>query len=586
MIHDAVRRIRSRLGPLATSVTEGVSTRLLLFLVPTVFLAIVVFLPMVYFVWGSVWSTTPGFGGQFTLDGYRQVVTSAGVRATLANTLVLAVVGTTVAVVVGLLTIVVTLKMAVSDRVRTFVSAVLIVQLLLPTFIQGLAWQFYLGPTGPINRLLMLVPFVTSPVVSPHNIWTIAFIFGTHYAGLVYLLTNGAVSAIPPDVEEVGLISGASEASVFARINLRLVWPTLVISIIIVLVRAVQSFGLPLVLGLPNRVFTLATLLYFELSDYPRDFTFIAALGIIILLLCLWLLLMQQRLSGARERYETITGSGESSGTLRYVERPWLARGFLAFVIFAYVLPFCMVAVGSVQETWVGLRPRFITWSLEGYRTLLVGRNAEVFYSSITNGLALGVGTATLALVLGIAISYLSLKTDWWASRIPDTLSFAPIAIPGIVLASALQWIILTYNDLLGFLYASLLILIVVYTGKFLLYGVRAANASLRSVGTNLEEAGHIAGADTATAVRQIYAPLMGPGLLSGFIIVFIDTTKSLSIPLILAGNEFNIVQTAIWFFIHDAEFNVAAAYTVLLVLALSLVYAVAYRYDVDLTKI
>lgn len=586
MIPDTVRQLRSRLNSRRRSLTEQVSSRLLLFLFPTLFLIVVVFLPMVYFVWGSVWSTTPGFGGQFTLEGYHKVFTSPGVRATLVNTLVLAVVGTAVALVVGLVTIVVTLKMEVSERVQTLVSAIMVVQLLLPTFIQGLAWQFYLGPTGPINRLLMALPLVDAPVVSPNNIWTIAFIFGTHYAGLVYLLTNGAVSAIPPDVEEVGLISGASEVSVFTRIDLRLVWPTLTISVIIVLVRAIQSFGLPLVLGLPNRVFTLATLLYFEMADYPRDFTFIAALGIIILLSCLWLLVLQYRISGSRGRYETITGSGESSGTLRYVDHPWLTKGFLAFVLFAYVLPFCMVVIGSVQRTWVGLRPRFITWSLEGYRTLLIGGNTQIFYSSIANGAALGVGTAVLALILGVSISYLSLKTDWWASRIPDTLSFAPIAIPGIVLASALQWIILSYSDVLGFLYASLLILVVVYTGKFLLYGVRAANASLRSVGTNLEEAGRIAGANTPTAVRQIYAPLMGPGLLSGFIIVFIDTTKSLSIPLILAGNEFNIVQTAIWFFIHDAEFNVAAAYTVLLVLALSVVYAVAYRYDIDLTKI
>lgn len=578
--------VRSTIAYVQRVVTQRVSSRFLLFLIPTVFLSIVVVVPLVYFLWGSLWSTTPGFGGHFTLGGYRHVLTSPAVHGTLGNTFILTVFGTATAIAIGLLTIVVTVKMDIPDNLRALVSAIMVIQLLLPTFIQGLAWQFYLGPKGPINRVLMLLPTIDAPVVSAHSIWAISFIFGTHYAGLVYLLTNSAVKAIPPDMEEVGLISGASEASVFARIDLRLIGPTLMISAIIVLVRGIQSFGLPLVLGLPNRVFTLATLMYFELGEYPRDFTFIAALGFIILIASLWLLVIHQRASGTRERYETIKGGGEESGTLRYVDNSWLAWGFIAFVFFAYVLPFAMVVIGSVQRTWVGLRPQFITWSIEGYRTLLVGGSSHIFYRSIWNGLNLGIATAVLALFLGVIISYLSIKTDWWASRIPDVLSYAPIAIPGIVLASSLQWIILTYSEVLGFLYASLAILVVVYAGKFLIYGVRASNSSLRSVGSNLEEAGRIAGAGRVSIVREIYAPLMGPGLLAGFIIVLIDTTKSLAIPLILAGNEFQIVQTAIWFFISDAQFNVAAAYSVLLLVALSIVYGIAYRYDIDLTSV
>lgn len=586
MISTLVEWAQTTISRGRRAVADRLSTRFLLFLIPTVFLSIVVIIPLVYFVWGSVWSSTPGFGGHFTLEGYRQVFTSEGVRATLVNTLILAVFGTATAVAIGLLTVVVTLKVDIPDWMKAMISAILIIQLLLPTFIQGLAWQFYLGPKGPINRLLMLLPTVTEPLVTAHNIWAISFVFGTHYGGLVYLLTNGAVKAISPDMEEVALISGASERSVFADIDVRLIGPTLLIAVIIVLVRAIQSFGLPLVLGLPNRVFTLATLLYFELGDYPRDFTFIAALGVVILLLCLWLLVLHEQVSGTSERYETIKGAGESRGTLEYFNSRWLPVGFLGFVLFAYVFPFLMVLIGSVQKTWVGLRPQFITWSLEGYRTLLIGGNSHIFYQSIGNGFALGVLTASLALFLGVIISYLRIKTEWWASNIPDVLSYTPIAVPGIVLASALQWIILAYSDVLGFLYASLMILVIVYAGKFLIYGVRASNSSLRSVGSNLEEAGRISGAGTTSVIREIYAPLMGPGLLSGFIIVFIDTTKSLSIPLILAGNEFQIVQTAIWFFIRDAEFNVAAAYTVMLLFGLTVLYSVAHRFDIDLTSV
>jgi iron(III) transport system permease protein len=138
----------------------------------------------------------------------------------------------------------------------------------------------------------------------------------------------------------------------------------------------------------------------------------------------------------------------------------------------------------------------------------------------------------------------------------------------------------------IGFLYGSLTILVVVYAAKFMIYGVRAANASLRSVGSNLGEAGAILGAGRLTVIREIYAPLMGPGLLAGFIIVFIDTTKSLAIPLILGGNQFKIVQNTIWLFITQSELNVAAAYSVMLLGALTTVYLIAYKLGIDITSV
>lgn len=568
------------------AVTSRSFVRLVLFLVPTVFLLAVIGVSLVFFAWGSVWSATPGFGGHFTLEGYRIALTSPVVYDTLQNTLILAVFGTAVAVGIGLLAVIFTLKMAVPRWLAGGVSALMIIQLLLPNFIQALAWQFYLGPQGPINRLLVALPLIDSPVVDPYNIWTIAFIFGTHYAGLVYLLTSGAVKSIPPQLEEIALVSGASQRSIFSEIDLRLVVPSVLIAAVIVFVRGIQSFGVPLVLGLRDSVFTLATLMYFELNEYPRNFTFIAAMGIVILLLSLWLLVIQRRLSGTREQYETLKGAGEDTGTLRFYENRPLAAGFLALLFLVYVMPIAMIVLGSVQRAWVGLRLQFVQWSLEGYRTLLGGSRTDVFVESVTNATLLGVSAALLALALAVIVSYLGLKTDWKGGTFLNFLSYTPLAIPGIVVASALQWMILEYHQMLGFLYASLTILVVVYAAKFLVYGVRAANSSLRSVGSNLGEAGSVLGAGKFTVIREIYAPLMGPGLLAGFVIIFIDTTKSLAIPLILGGNQFKIVQNTIWLFISESQLNIAAAYSVLLLAALSAVYAAAYRLGIDITSV
>lgn len=558
----------------------------ILLLVPTVFLLAVLGFPLFYFLWGSVWTETPGFGGEFTLSGYETILTDPAVRATLLNTTILAVVGTGIALLVGFAGVLYSLKLDVSGRLRKMVSGILVVQFLFPGFVLGLAWEFYLGSQGPINRALVALPGIDAPIVGAHNIWAIAFVFGTHYAGLVYLLTNGAVKSIPREMEEVGLVSGASPSTVVARIDFQLVLPSFLIAGAIVLVRAIQSFDLPLLLGLQNNVYTLQTLLYFEMSDYPRNFTVIASLGVIILALSVWLLLVQRRLSGASERYETIEGAGEDTGTLRFGESRALTVGFPVFVAFAYVGPIAMIVLGSLQKAWVGLRLQFVTWSLEGYRVLLAGPRSDLFYRSVTNAITLGVATALIALVLAVIISYLVLKTDWRASVLPNGLAYAAIAIPGLVIASAIQWIILEYNELFGFLYGSLLVLVIAYAANFLVYAVRATNSSFRAIGSSLEEAARVSGAGPGTTIREIYAPLLKPGLLSGFIIILIGTTKSLSLPLILGGNRVKIVQNTIWFLITDNELNVAAAYTVILAFALTVVFAVAYAFDIEMARL
>ncbi|QCC50667.1 iron ABC transporter permease [Halapricum salinum] len=586
MDNDTLKRFARAFDSLQTYLRSALTSRVGLFLVPFVFLLTLIGIPLAFFFWSSLWTTTPGFGGEVTLSGYETLLTHPDVHQTLWNTAILTIFGTLVALVIGISAVIFTLKMDLPRWVQSTVSALMIVQFLIPDFIQGLAWDFYLDPYGPINRILVLFPMINEPVVSANNIWTIAFIFGTHYAGLVYLLTSGAARSIPPQLEEMSLISGAGRRTIFARIDLPLIVPSLLVATVIVFVRGVQSFSLPLVLGLQNQVYTVASLMYLELSEFPVNFTFVGSLGVTILFVSLWLLAIQRRLVGSDARYETITGHGEHTDSFRYYHNNYFTVSFVLLLVIVYILPITMIFIGSLQRAWVGFRFEFVQWSLEGYRGLLFGTWTDVFQESLLNSAIVGVATGTLAIILGLIISYLSVKTDWGGGTVLGYLSYAPIAIPGIVLASALQWLILEYNDLLGFLYGSLIIIAIAFAAKFLVYGVRAANSSLRSIGSNLDEIARVSGANRSVLLREIYAPLIAPGLLAGFIIIVVDTTKSLSIPIILGGNQDMIVQSAIWYFISQGELNVAAAYSVLLISGVTLLYMLAYRLGFDLTSI
>lgn len=562
--------------------------RFLFFAVPTVFLFLVVGIPIVFFFWASFWTEFPGLGGSFTLEGYKTAFSSTGIRQTIVNTLILAVGGTIIALFSGITTLLFTLKFKVPSIVKKVAVLSMVFQLIIPNIINAIAWTFYAGPDGPLNQALMAVPFINSPPIKM-NIWLITFIMGTHYAGLVYLLTSGAIKSVPPSLEEAGIMSGAKTRVIFSKITLRLAIPSITISAAIVFSRLVQSFGLPLILGLPNDVFVLATLIYFELQSFPTNYTMITVLGVLILIASLTGLFIQRYITGASEKYETIIGGGERNESLQLELGKFvsiLAWIYFVFLVLVYVVPIIILVMSSFQQVFLGFQFELVEWTLSTYSSLFMGRYSGIFYNSVRNSIIVGILTGIGAIVLAIMISYLSIKTDSKLGVVLDYLSYAPVAIPGIILSTAIIVLLLNYWNVLG-LYGTIWLIGIAFIAKFLVYGVRATNSSLRSIGTELEEAALLSGARKRTIFTKIYAPLSRAGIASGFVIILIDTTKSLSIPLLLGAGRQNLLQSAIWILIANGEGSTAAALSVLMMLLIVGVYAFLYKvFNIDITEL
>src|SRR5204863_9576610 len=133
---------------------------------------------------------------------------------------------------------------------------------------------------------------------------------------------------------------------------------------------------------------------------------------------------------------------------------------------------------------------------------------------------------ATLAVILGMLISGIDLRTKVPGRRLLDYAALIPLGLPGIVMAVALIqfWLKMPLA-----LYGTLTILLLAYVGRYFPLGVRAANSSLRQIDPSLEESARILGASWATTMREVTLPPIRPGLFAVCLLLLVPAIQELS---------------------------------------------------------
>lgn len=553
-------------------------------LVVLLILLLVVGIPFAFYVWGSFWTTAPGLGGHFTLDAYRELL-SPGVFETVGNTFIVATVGSVLAVAIGVGAAVIVGK--TDMPFKHLFAAVFLIQYLLPDFVVAFGWEFYVQGDG--SFLSVLASTLGLDVsLSIYNVWGIALVTGVYYSGLVYLLTVSAVEAIPSQLEEAARISGASAWTIVRKIIFRLALPSILIAFILVFTRLIQSFGVPLILGLPRRVYVVATRMYIALTaGYPPDFAFAAAMGMVILVVAVIGVVLQNRITGASEKYEVIgAGSGSmQSATMKLGAYRYPTLGVVSLIMLVFfLLPIFVIVVSSVQDIFLGFGAD-LTFTTTQYEAIFFGNWAADFRAAVVNTLFIAVFGAFVGMALASIASYIIIKTDSPFATLIDFLTISPIAMPGIILAMAFMWLFLTYN-VLG-IYQTVWIIILAFTSRFIVIGSRASNSAFRSVSIELEEAAQINGANLLTILRKIYWPLIRPGFMSGFALLVIIYMKVLSIPILLQGGKQNLVLAVMLWKVRQAGYpEVASAVAVVMMVLVGGGYLLMARLaNVNLTR-
>ena len=139
-----------------------------------------------------------------------------------------------------------------------------------------------------------------------------------------------------------------------------------------------------------------------------------------------------------------------------------------------------------------------------------------------------------------------------------------PIDMPSIVLAMG---ILIAYIKTP--LYATIWIIMLAYITRYIPVGVRSVSSVLLSISQELEDSSTMCGAPWLTTVRRVYIPLLRPGLVAGWLILFLIFMRELNASILLYTSGSEVMSVILYFLLEDAPATYIATYSMIQVLIL-----------------
>ncbi|HEX2726930.1 MAG TPA: iron ABC transporter permease, partial [Beijerinckiaceae bacterium] len=518
--------------------------------------------PLVFLLWQSAMTPeTASKPAEFTLGNYVDAYTSGDTLHLFWNSVQFATGTALLALTVG------TFFAWVNERTNTpfkaLFFAISIVPLIIPGILFTVAWIMLASPKiGILNLVLQNWFGVTGPVFDVYSMAGMIWVDGLHYSPVAFLLVTAALRSMDPSLEESAVMSGASIFHIAYHITLKLAWPAVLAAFIILFVRAIESFEVPALLGLPVGIEVFTSSIYQAIHRYPSNVGLASAYAVTLLLLTSIGIYFQTRLSSQGSKFSTVTGKGFRPRVINLGRWRYLTGGiFVVYGLLVIVLPFLVLVWSSLQKyysvpSWAALSKV----SLDAYRTVL---DYPGFATSVWNSITLSLGSATIIMLLTAVIGWIVVRTKIPGRWLLDNLASLPLVFPGIVLGLS---IMICYLTLGGGIYGSIWIMLIAYVTRFLPYGMRYNMTSMIQIHKELEESAAMSGASWSTTFRRILLPLLKPGMLAGWIYVVIVSIRELSSSILLysPGNE--VVSIMIWEFWQNGQYVELSAFGVMLI--------------------
>ncbi len=452
----------------------------------------------------------------------------------------------------------------------TLVRALVILPMATPPFLLAISWIILLSPrTGVINSVLMQTFGLGAPPFNIYSLGGMILVEGLALVPSAFLILAPAARNLDPSLEESALVSGANTGQLVFRIILPLLLPVLAGTAIFLMIVSFVVFDVPGTIGMPSRIFVLSSQIYSLVADSPRgipEYGKVSAMALMFTVGLLVLTLAYHRLMRHAGRFVTVTGRG-------YRPRPF-ALGRLRWVAIAGVgLYFlCAVLAPLLILLWTSLMPFQVPPSFAAAKMATLANHREFFSNpfieaATINSIVVALVAATAVAALSLATAWVSIRTRAPGRRAIDALAFLPLAMPGVLIATALVYVYLAVKIIP--IYGTIWIIAVAYLTIYLSFGSRTMNGVVLQIHPELDEAARMSGAGLLATLRRVIVPLTTPGLAAVWIWVFAHCLRELTAALLLQGADNATLPTLLYTYWSGGEINKAAAVGVWLVLGL-----------------
>lgn len=488
----------------------------------------------------------------------------------IQNTLLVAALATVMALVIGFVMGWILSRTNVSGR------AIFEQMMAMPYYVTplmgALAWNFIGAPNAGFVNQLWRAAGGQGHIVDINTPWGIAWVMALFEGSVAFVMIGAVMKSMDPSLEEGSQVLGAGKIRTMLKVTLPLVLPGVLGAGVFVFAEMLGSFSAALVLGLPNRFYVITTAMYQLVSQYPPQFPLAAAMGVSLFLI-MWLSLYIYRRIVSAGSYVTITGKAFRPRVMNIGRSAWVLFAICVIYLFiAVVLPIVTLLFASLQKLAVAL-PAPDNWTLANFEQAL---SLDAVRSALWNSLFLGVAVATVGIVVMGLLSWIIYRSRVPGSGIIEYVVMFPQSVPRLVFAFGMMWAWLIFPIPI---YGTLWLLFLAYLTVFLPLGVRTIAGVMLQLDKSLEESAQMCGASWGYRIRTVTMPLMRPGLLAAWLLLFIASVRELGASIMLTGPNAKVITPAIvdsWF-ATSSELTAAMALIQTLAIFVALLPLIAF---------
>ncbi len=437
----------------------------------------------------------------------------------------------------------------------------------IPPYIGAIAWIYLANPSNGI-----LNNFLGQGFINVYSNAGLIWVMGSFFYTFVLLSLLAALDRMDPSLEEAARLSGAGPLRVFFQITVPIVFPSLMSGMLLVLLAAAASFGVPALIGNPAGIYLVTTKIYTLQKMGSMNGIFMAgALSILLLIIATAVLIFNQKIL-SKNSFKTVSGktARPSLIDLGKAKAP-LTVGLIILFIILFVMPLFGISVTALSK--VQGKFEFSNFGFQNFQRVFFETHETP--RALMNSFKLGVMAATATTLMGLLLGYINKKTKLKGRSLIEILASLPYSTPGTVLALAF---ILTFSsNFMGLpisLYNTMGMIVIAYFAKYLNFSLRTTSDGFGQIDDCLAEAARVSGATWWITMKTIWFPLMKPALMASWFLVFMPAFSELTMTILLTGPGLETLGTLIFQLQEygDASGGAAAVLALLTVIAVGMI--------------
>ena len=526
--------------------------------------------PVLMLLFGSFSEGLTAFG-TFTFKKYIDVYTNPDLLTVIFQTVIFVCGSALLATTLALFLAYVSTR---TDMPFRFLFKIIpIIPMMIPHILFSVSWVMLLNPSNGILNLFLMQLF--SLETAPFNIYSLPgmiMVEGLLDLPIAYLIIAPAMSSFDAALEESSRVCGAGSSRTLLRVTLPVLRPAILAALILCMIRCLASFAVPSAIGMPGKIHVLATHIYRMVSTgFSADYGQAAAVGVSVLVISIVFIYVYRHFTAASEKFVTIAGRGYKPTIIKLKNAK--IPVFIVLAILSSVLIILPVFVlGYMSLLPYSMVPSAKAFAAMSFKNWIIVLNDPISLLSLKNSLFLGVFGASLGIILSIFVAYVIVKARTRSAGVLESLSFLSFSFPGIVIGVGFMWFFVQTP-----LYATIWALLIGYIATYLPYGIRPLTSAFVQIHNNLEESSRVAGASYLTTFRRIVAPLLVPGIISGWVLMATMFFRELTLSVILSRPGSEVLAVQILRFSEDGQWGKLSALGITMIAISTLLVSFVY---------